>query len=102
MSLAALWGANSPATNALSSGKALNTHLRTGQDFCILLVPLSRLTEMKKLCGHVTEVCCVPTGILVLRELPAHGRELGTMDINFYFVTDTPNAQSHLSWGSAF
>lgn len=98
MSLAALWGANSPTTNALSSGKALNTRLRTGQDF----VSASFQTEMKKLCGHVTEVCCVPTGILVLRELPAHGREPGTMEINFCFVTDTPNAPSHLSWGSAF
>lgn len=67
MSLAVLWGANSPATNASSSVKALNTHLRAGQDFCILFVPLSTLTEMKKLCGHVAEVCCVPTGIVMLR-----------------------------------
>lgn len=67
MSLAVLWGANSPATNASSGGKALNTRLRTGQDFCISSVPLSRLTEMKKLCGHVTEVCCMPTGILGFR-----------------------------------
>lgn len=65
-------------------------------------VSVSSQTERKKLCGRVTAVWCAPTGVLGWKELPAHGRELGTMEINFYFVTDTPNVPSHLSWGSAF
>lgn len=51
--------------------------------------------------SHVTEVCCMTTGLLGLRRLPVRGTELGTMEINFYFVTDIPNALTHLSWGSA-